>query len=68
LLTDVSGQYIGPVFNGQAVPRILLDCLTLKDETDLLSRNVGKQLPTYAPQHPRKPNNLSVVVFIFVMI
>ena len=40
----VSKQPIGPV----------LDCLTLQYRTDRLSRNVGKQLPTYAAQQSRR--------------
>jgi len=35
LVTDVSGQPIGPTFKGQAVQEEL-DCLTLEDETDRL--------------------------------
>jgi len=38
--TDVSGQTINPIFEGQAVHN-----LTLEDGTDNLSRNVGKCLP-----------------------
>jgi hypothetical protein len=37
------------------VTGILSDCCTLEDGTDWLSRNVGKQLPTYAVQRPRTP-------------
>jgi len=29
-------------------PRLLLDCLTLEDGTDKLSRIVGKEMPFYA--------------------
>jgi hypothetical protein len=36
---DVSGQSVGPIFKGQAGH--FLDCLTLEDRTDTLSRNVG---------------------------
>ena len=43
VVTDVSGQPIGPIFKGQAVlKRLHKDCLTLEDRTDRLSRNVGK--------------------------
>jgi len=31
-----------------------LDCLTPKDGTDILSRNVGNQVPAYAAQHHRR--------------
>jgi hypothetical protein len=31
-----------------------LDCLTLENGADKLSRNVGNQLPTYVVQHPRR--------------
>jgi hypothetical protein len=51
MVTDVSGQRIGPIFKNQAVQEEL-DCLTLEDGTDTWSRNVGKQTPTYAAQHP----------------
>jgi hypothetical protein len=50
---DVSGQTIGPIFKGLAVhldvlrSQVLLDCCTRKDGIERLSRNVGKQLPTY---------------------
>ena len=30
-----------------------LDCLTLENGKNMLSRNVGKLLTTYAAQHPR---------------
>jgi hypothetical protein len=38
------------MFMGQEVQEVLffLDFLTLEDETDTLSRNVGKGLPFYA--------------------
>jgi len=36
-LTDVLGQPLGPILKGQV----------LQDETDRLSRNVGKKLPFY---------------------
>ena len=39
LLTDVSGQSIGPIFKGQAVQE---DALTLEDGIGVLSRNFGK--------------------------
>jgi hypothetical protein len=32
--------------------------LTIKDETDILSRNVDDLLPTYAAQHPRRAKAL----------
>jgi hypothetical protein len=38
--TDVSGQHIGIIFKDQEI-----DFLTLADDTDVLSRNVGKILP-----------------------
>ena len=41
MVTDVSGQYIGPIFKGHP------------SGWDGLSLNVGNQLPTYAAQHPR---------------
>ena len=38
-VTDISGQHIGGIF---------LDRLTLENGVDILSRNVGNQLATYA--------------------
>jgi hypothetical protein len=43
LVTDVSGQPIGSIFKGQAV---FLDCLTLEDAQDRLSRNVSNYQST----------------------
>jgi hypothetical protein len=48
LITDVSGQYIGPILNSQTVQEDFFDCLTLEEYADMLSRNVGDQIPTYA--------------------
>jgi hypothetical protein len=42
LETDVSGQHIGPIFEVKK-----RDILTPEDETDRLSRNVGKELLLY---------------------
>ena len=42
LLTDVSGQHIGPIFKGQEIPQNGKDCL------DWLTRNVGEDLSLYA--------------------
>jgi len=39
------GQPIGAIFKGQAVPE---ECLTLKDGTKSLSRNVGNKLAIYS--------------------
>jgi hypothetical protein len=39
VVTDVSGQPVGPVFRGQVVQEP--DFLTIKNWTDRLSRNVG---------------------------
>jgi hypothetical protein len=38
--TDVSGESTGPSFKGHAV-RVFLDCLTIEDRPEILSRNVG---------------------------
>jgi hypothetical protein len=38
LVTDVSGEPIGPIFNDQAVQ---MNCLALEDGIYMLSRNVG---------------------------
>jgi len=45
LVADVSGQNIGPIFKSQAGQHDFLCCLALEDGTDVLSRNVDKQLP-----------------------
>jgi hypothetical protein len=53
LLTDVSGQPIGPIFKGQAV---FLDCLTLEDETNKLpetSANNYQCTPRNIPEERR---------------
>ena len=42
--TYSTGQIIGPIVKGQA---ICLDCLTVEDGTDRLSRNVGMELSFY---------------------
>jgi len=36
VVTDVSGQHIGPILKGQA------GCLIIEDRTDRLFQNVGK--------------------------
>lgn len=38
LLTDISGQPIGPIFKGQEIQKV--DLLTLEEGTERLSRNV----------------------------
>jgi hypothetical protein len=38
VVIDVSAEPLGLIFKGQAVQE---DCLTLEDETDKLTRNVG---------------------------
>jgi hypothetical protein len=39
-MANFGRQTFHPIFKGQAV-QVVLDCLTLKDMTDSLSRNVG---------------------------
>jgi len=39
------GQSIGHIVMGQA---LFLDCLTFEDGADMLCRNIGNQLATYA--------------------
>jgi hypothetical protein len=53
IVTDVSGQPIGPIFKSQAVQ--YLDCLILEDGTDRLSRNVGNYqfMLRNIPEDPR---------------
>ena len=50
IVTDVSGQLIGPIFRVQAVqemfPAFFLNCLTLEDGTDRFSRNAGNYQST----------------------
>jgi hypothetical protein len=41
VITDISGQRIGPILTGQDFP-FLLGILTREDGTDTLSRNFGK--------------------------
>jgi len=45
LITDFSGQSIGPIVMNQA---LLVNCLTFENGADMLCRNVGNQLATYA--------------------
>jgi hypothetical protein len=45
VITDVSGQHVGSICKGQPVQE---ECMTVNDGTDVLSGNVGNQLPTYA--------------------
>lgn len=40
------------------------DLLTLEDETNMLSRNVGMESPPYAELYPRTAQILSNVIFI----
>ena len=53
-VTEISGQPVGPIFNGQEVAGFFLACLTREDETDSLFWNVGKLLSIYAAENPRK--------------
>jgi hypothetical protein len=50
--TDVSVQPICPIFEWQAVQD--LDCFILEYWNDRLFRNVGKKLPIYAVQNPKR--------------
>jgi len=49
LVTDVSGQSIGRIFQGSS------SLWPLKCPTDTSSQNVYDQLPTYAAQDPKRP-------------
>jgi hypothetical protein len=42
---DVSGKPIGPSFKGQEIQE---DFFAPEDGSDILSRNLGKELPLYA--------------------
>jgi len=49
LVIDVLGQFVSPIFEGQAVQ---------EDGTDMLSQNIGSQLPTSQcniPEEWQKP-------------
>jgi len=49
VVTEVSGKSLGSIFKGQTLwQEFFLDCLTFEVGTNDLSRNVGKQIPTYA--------------------
>ena len=52
LVTEVSGQPIGPIFKGQAIQPFFLDCLTLENGSDRLSRSTiyGLQYPRSTPR------------------
>jgi len=52
--TDVSGQPIGPIFNG------LFRLLTLDDGADMLYRHASNLLPVYAAKHSRRSKASSV--------
>ena len=47
VVTDVSGQPIGPIFKVQAVQAVFLDRLTHEDGTCRLFRNVGNSYKNY---------------------
>jgi hypothetical protein len=51
-VTDVSEQRVSPIFKGLAVQD--LECVTLEDTTDTLSRNADSKLPPYAAQYSRR--------------
>ena len=53
VVTEISGQTVGPIFNGQ-VAGFFLDCLNHEDGTDRLSCNVGILLSIYAIENPRR--------------
>ena len=46
---DVWEHSVVPIFEGQA---FFLDCLVLNDGDDMLSRNMGNNLPTYMEKDP----------------
>jgi hypothetical protein len=53
MVTDVPEQHIAPIFKD------VLGCLTVEEWTDKLSRNVGNQIPNYAPLTSQKSEGLS---------
>jgi len=65
--TDVSGEYIGPYFKGQAVQQNFFGCLILKDKAGWPATLVTncQIMPPQTSQ--KKAKNLSLVVFIFIM-
>lgn len=50
--TDVSKQRVSPIFKGLAAQE--LDCVTLEDFFDTLSRNVDNKLSPYTAQYSRR--------------
>jgi len=62
VFTDVSAQPIGPIFKGQAVKE---SCMTLKDGTDVVSRNVGKKPQFYAVWNSK--NNADLITTSFLV-
>ena len=68
VVTDVSGQPIGPILNGQS----LLDCLTLEGGTDRLSRNDGNyqltplNIPKELRPHLHRTGIMNLCLVLFV--
>jgi hypothetical protein len=58
--TDVSGQPIGPIFNGFS------DCLPLDEGADRLYRNVGNLLP-YPSTLPDTPEDRRPQVLVWLL-
>jgi hypothetical protein len=56
LATNISGRYIGPIFNSQAIHVGGTNKLYRKAGTYNVYRNVGNPLPTYAAKHPKLAN------------
>jgi hypothetical protein len=54
VVTDISGQPIGPIFKVQAVQAVFLDRLTHKDGTCRLFQNVGNSYQNYVALTSRR--------------
>ena len=62
-LTKLSPSFLITLYSKKysitLISALFLDFLSLEDETDGLSRNVGMELPLYAVQYPRRPQTWS---------
>jgi hypothetical protein len=58
--TDVSVQPNSPIFRGQYIQEENLDSLTLEDESDRLSRNVGTELPEERKYHLHRAGSIKL--------
>jgi hypothetical protein len=54
--------HIRTIFKGQAVQKKITS--PLKNETDNISRKVGKELKTYSMQHDKKAKTVTTSVYV----